>query len=140
MIILEDFQNWLYFFFGSLISLVIFERIAKKLGKRWGTKMWEILVPASNKELEFTYEHHKAWDEYVKSLAGGLTIMKSAKGEWIDTSNNELYKDRVIPVRIKCSKKNIKKIIKFTIKHYNQEAVLAYKVSDRVILTHKNEI
>lgn len=103
-------------------------------------KMWEIFVPASNKTLEFSYEHHKKWDEYVKSLAGGLTILRTAKGEWIDNHDGKLYIDRVIPVRIKCSEKNIKKIIKFTIKHYNQEAVLAYKISDMVLLVTKSEI
>jgi hypothetical protein len=136
MIILEDFQNWLYFFFGSLISLVIFERIAKKLGKRWGTKMWEILVPASNKELEFTYEHHKAWDEFVIAVSGGITIMRTGKGQWV-SPNNVRFKDRMIPVRIKCTRKQINKIINFTIDHYRQEAVIAYKVSNDVILKHK---
>lgn len=136
MIILEDFQNWLYFFFGSIITLVIIERIAKKLGKRWGIKMWEILVPASNKQLEFTYEHHKAWDEFVIRVSGGITIMRTAKGQWI-SPDNVRFKDRMIPVRIKCTRKQINRIITFTINHYQQEAVLAYKVSDEVILKNR---
>lgn len=137
MIILEDFQNWLYFFFGSVITLVILERIAKKLGKRWGTKMWEILVPASNKQLEFTYEHHKAWDQFVISVSGGITIMRTARGQWV-SPDNVIFKDRMIPVRIKCTRKQINRIINFTISHYQQEAVLAYKVSDEVILKNRN--
>jgi hypothetical protein len=104
--------------------------------KDHSNQMWEILVPASNKDQEFSYDHHKEWDLYVKSLAGGLTIMKTAKGEWLN-AEGKLYIDRVIPVRIKCKKKHIKKIIEFTIKHYNQEAVLAYKISDDVVLAHK---
>ena len=103
------------------------------------TELWEILVPASNnKDKEFTYEHHKAWDEFVKNLAGGVTIMKTAKGQWV-SPNGELYLDRMIPCRIICNKKQIIEIIDFTIKHYNQEAVLAFKISDTVILRHKNE-
>src|SRR5882724_11871725 len=94
-----------------------------KASNKSKAKLWEILVPASNKNAEFTYEHHKVWDEYVKSLAGGLTILKTAKGEWINP-DGKLYMDKVIPVRIKCKKKHIKKIIKFTLIHYNQEAVL----------------
>ncbi len=98
--------------------------------------MWEILVPASGKEQDFLYEHHKKWDEYVKSLAGGLTVLKTGKGEWI-SPDGTLFRDRVIPVRIMCKKKHIKKIIQFTIEHYNQEAVLAYKVSNKVYLKHR---
>lgn len=102
-------------------------------------KMWEILVPASSKMQEFTYDHHKIWDEFVVQLAGGLTILKTAKGEWT-SPDNVRFKDRMIPVRIKCSKKQIKKIIDFTIKHYNQEAVLAYKVSSDVLLINRNQV
>lgn len=100
--------------------------------------MWEILVPASgNKGKEFSYEHHKAWDEFVKNLTGGVTIMKIAKGQWI-SPNGELYIDRMIPCRIVCTKKQINTIIDFTIEHYNQEAVLAFRISDNVILRHRD--
>jgi hypothetical protein len=103
------------------------------------TELWEILVPAfNNKDKEFTYEHHKAWDEYVKNLAGGVTIMKTAKGQWVNPIG-KLYLDRMIPCRIICTKEQITRIIDFTIKHYDQEAVLAFKISDTVILRHKNE-
>ncbi len=98
--------------------------------------VWEILVPAENNSgVEFTLEHHKKWDEFVKNLTGGLTIMKSAKGQWI--YNKKTYFDKVIPCRIACSPKKIKKIIDFTIKHYEQKAVYAYKVSKTVIFGYK---
>ena len=100
-------------------------------------QLWEILVPASNnKDMKFTYEHHKEWDSFVKAISGGVTIMKTAKGEWINPKG-VLFVDRMIPCRIVCSEEQIKVIIDFTIKHYNQEAVLAYKISDNVILHYK---
>lgn len=45
----------------------------------------------------------------------------------------------MIPVRIACSREEIDKIIDITIKHYNQLAVMAYKVSDEVIIKYQNE-
>ncbi len=126
---------------GTIIFFIfIILILGGSISMSWGKKkkhMWEILVPASSKEQEFSYEHHKKWDEYVKSLAGGLTILRTAKGEWI-SPNGISISDRVIPVRITCKKKHIKKIIKFTLTHYNQQAVLAYKVSNKVILKHRN--
>lgn len=98
--------------------------------------MWEILVPASWRKTRFTYEHHKEWDAYVKEIAGGLTVYRGVKGEWISPSG-ELFKDRMIPVRVACAEEDIHKIIDFTINHYNQEAVLAYKVSEQVIIKHR---
>ena len=101
--------------------------------------MWEILVPASSNENgRFSYEYHKEWDEFVKKIAGGITINKTAKGEWV-SPNGTLFKDKVIPVRIMCTEDEIEKIIDFTIAHYDQEAVLAYEVSNHVKLKYRDE-
>ena len=103
-------------------------------------ELWEILVPASNnKDLKFSYEHHKEWDEFVKKVSGGVTIMKTAKGQWV-SPDGKLYIDRVIPCRIICTEEQINKIVDFTIDHYKQEAVLAYRISKRVILRYKEEL
>jgi hypothetical protein len=103
------------------------------------TELWEILVPASNnKHLNFSYAHHKKWDAFVKNITGGLTVMKTAKGQWISPVTGIEYLDRVIPCRIACSEEQINDIIAFTIKHYDQEAVMAYRISEKVIIRHKN--
>lgn len=102
--------------------------------------MWIILVPHSdNNGKKFPIEHHWKWDSFVKEITGGLTIHRVAKGEWINPSG-ELYKDKMIPVHVSCTEEEIHKIIDFTIKHYDQEAVTAYAISDYVIIKHKNEI
>ena len=102
-------------------------------------ELWEILVPASDNSdnRKFTYEHHKTWDEFVKNLTGGVTIMKTAKGQWVSPTG-QLYIDRMIPCRIVCNEEQINQIVDFTITHYNQEAVLAFRISDNVILKHRN--
>ena len=92
-------------------------------------KLWKILVPASgNNGKDFTYEHHKAWDAFVRSLTGGVTILKTAKGQWV-SPNGQLYNDRMIPCEINCTKRQIIEIALFTKKHYEQEAVAYYKIS-----------
>ncbi len=103
------------------------------------TELWEILVPASNNsDQKFTYDHHKEWDAFVKKITGGVTIMKTAKGEWVSPTG-KLYIDRSIPCRIVCTEEQISEIIDFTIDHYKQEAVLAYRISTNVILRQKSE-
>ena len=100
-------------------------------------ELWEILVPVTNNNgITFGYEHHEAWDEFVKNLTGGVTIMKVAKGQWV-SPEGEVYVDRMIPCRIVCNEEQISEIIDFTIEHYDQEAVLAYRISTNVILRHK---
>ncbi len=98
--------------------------------------MWEILVPASNRKDKFSYDHHKAWDAFVNQFSNGMTVLRGAKGEW-QAPDGTICNDRMIPIRIICTEEEIRKIIRFTIEHYNQEAVLAYQLSDNIILEHK---
>lgn len=101
-------------------------------------EMWEIMVPTtSNEGKPFRTRYHKVWDSKVRNIAGGLTILTPAKGQWLNL-NGKLFKERMIPVRIVCSREEIESIIDITMKYYNQEAILAYKVSEEVIIKHKN--
>jgi hypothetical protein len=99
--------------------------------------LWEILIPAnSNKGKEFSLEHHQKWDEKARAISGGLTILKTGKGEWTSPSGKIFY-DKMIPVRVYCTEKEIDSIIDFTIKHYNQEAVMAYEISRNVKIVER---
>ncbi|MBU2638689.1 MAG: hypothetical protein KJ955_06975 [Nanoarchaeota archaeon] len=99
--------------------------------------IWEILVPKySNEGKEFALKHHHAWDESVRKIAGGVTILKSAKGQWVNTKG-KLFAEKMIPVRVFCTEKEIGKIIKLTLEHYNQEAVMAYELSSNVKVVKK---
>ncbi len=92
--------------------------------------LWEILVPkADNYGNEFAIEKHVAWDDYVRKITGGLTVMRSAKGIWSDESDGRIYEERMIPVRIMCARESLERILEFTKEYYKQEAVFYFKVS-----------
>lgn len=96
--------------------------------------LYEILVPTQrNSGKPFRTRHHKEWDKRVRRIAGGLTIFTPAKGQWTSPMG-ELFHDRMIPVRIACSRKQLDEIIQITLKHYDQLAVMAYKISDEVFI------
>lgn len=97
------------------------------------------MVPTKgNDDVPFRTRHHREWDRQVREIAGGLTIMKPAVGQWVDIEaemgQKELHIERVIPVRIACTEQQIKKIMARTASHYKQLAVMAYKISDRVLI------
>lgn len=96
--------------------------------------MWEIFVPTVFEDTKkpVRTKHHKQWDAYVRKATDGLTILKPAKGQWV--SEGKLYEDRVIPVRIACTPKDIYDIAKFTKTHYRQLLVMYHKVSDFVVM------
>ncbi len=99
--------------------------------------LWEILVPKySNEGKEFTLKHHHRWDEKVRNIAGGVTILKTAKGQWINT-RGKLFAEKMIPIRVYCTEKEIGKIIALTLEHYNQEAVMAYELSSNIKVVKK---
>lgn len=99
--------------------------------------LWEILVPTvRNNGKPYKTRYHRVWDKKVRLLSGGLTICPVAKGQWI-SPDGILFEERMIPVRILATKTQIEEIINFTIKYYDQEAVLTYKISNEVILKHK---
>ena len=100
--------------------------------------LWEILVPkCDNTGKEYDLAHHHKWDERVRSLAGGLTILKSAKGQWI-SPEGQLFSEQMIPVRIYCDEPSIESILNLTLQHYDQKAVMAYEVSRNVKLKHRD--
>lgn len=99
--------------------------------------LYEILVPTiSNEGRPYRTRYHRLWDAKVRELANGLTVLTPAKGQWI-SSDGKLYSERMIPVRIFCTRNEIEKIIDFSMKYYDQLAILAYKISDEVILKNK---
>ena len=100
-------------------------------------QLWEILVPrCSNDGLEYELAYHRQWDDRVREIAGGLTILRTAKGHWVNPAG-VTFVEEMIPVRIYCSEGNIEKIIDMTLDHYDQEAVLAYEISRNVKLVHR---
>jgi hypothetical protein len=102
------------------------------------TALWEILVPTVRRVggKPYTTRFHRVWDAKVRVISGGLTVLTPAKGQWV-APTGELHSERMIPVRIVASREQIDRIIDLTIEYYDQLAVLCYKLSDEVILKHR---
>ena len=99
--------------------------------------MWEILVPTiSNEGKPYRTRYHRVWDRKVREISGGLTVMLPAKGQWVSPSGH-IHLERMIPVRIIANRDQMEEIIVLTMKYYDQEAVLAYKLSNEVLLVHR---
>lgn len=98
------------------------------------TELWEILVPTvSNEGKPYRTRYHRVWDAKVREITGGLTILKPAVGQWV-SPDGELFRERMIPVRIACTRDQIEQIIDHTLKYYDQLAVMAVKISEEVII------
>lgn len=109
-------------------------------------KLWEILVPCQrNDGKPYRTRHHRGWDAQVLRITGGLTILKpTTAGYWIDQRYEkevaDVYKDRMIPVRIAATNEQMEEIIKRTLVHYDQEAIFCYVISTEVRVTYRDEI
>ena len=99
--------------------------------------LWEILVPAEdNKGYHIEKQYHQQWDAKVRAITGGLTIMPVSKGQWLDP-DNVLFREHMIPVRFACSAANIQKIVDITMDHYDQKAVMAYRISSQCLIKYR---
>lgn len=97
-------------------------------------KLWEILVPTvRNDGRPFRLRYHRVWDDRVKAIAGGLTVVTPVRGTWVSPTS-EVFKERMIPVRIMCTQEEIMKIARMSKTYYEQEAIMVYKVSDEVFI------
>lgn len=102
-------------------------------------QLWEVLVPCNyNNGKPVRTRHHRAWDEQVNRITGGMTIFKPSIGKWV-SPNGTLFTDRMIPVRIACTSTQINEILHRTIKHYKQEAVMAYLISEEVKIVYSDQ-
>ena len=95
--------------------------------------LWEILVPTQFDDTKenIPAEHHRAWERIVRDVSGGLTLLRSATGQWVDLG--KLHQESVIPVRLMATRQQMEEIAKFTVRHYRQKVIMAYKISDEVI-------
>lgn len=97
-------------------------------------QLWEILVPTiHNDGKPIKTRFHRVWDQKVREISGGLTILNPARGQWI-SPEGQLFHERMIPVRIACTKNQIIDIMDMTAKYYEQKAIFAAKISDEVIV------
>lgn len=102
--------------------------------------LWELLVPCvSNEGKPYRARFHRVWDKKVRDISGGLTIMPPVKGHWVSPDDGQLFSERMIPVRILATREQMDKIVDMTMKYYDQLAVLAYKISDEVILRKRDK-
>lgn len=91
--------------------------------------LWEVLVPTvRNDGRPIHTRFHRIWDNKVKDISGGLTILHPTVGYWID-EDSKTQKERMIPVRIICTVEQFKQILDLTIKYYEQKAICWYRLS-----------
>jgi hypothetical protein len=102
------------------------------------TELWEIMVPCQrNNGRPYRTRHHRAWDTQVQRITGGLTIMRPTIGKWVSPSG-DLFRDRMIPVRVACTSAQLDEIVRRTLNHYpDQIAIFAYKISDEVKIVYR---
>jgi hypothetical protein len=103
--------------------------------------LYEVLVPtmrANGKPIRT--RHHRAWDEQIQKITGGLTILRPTVGKWI-SPDGELFRDRMIPVRIACTSSQLDEVIKRTLTHYPDErAIFICLISEEVRIVFREEV
>lgn len=100
--------------------------------------LWEILVPTHFDDTKewIPDEHHQQWERRVREVSGGLTMLRSAMGQWVHLG--EVHEESVIPVRLIATRDQMEEIAGFTAQHYRQKVIMVYKISDEVLFVEAN--
>jgi hypothetical protein len=96
-------------------------------------KVWRVIIPTLMNDKPVRTRHHRVWDAYVREITGGLSILAPGKGQWINSAK-ELVEERIIPVDIVCTNEQFEKIKDYSFKHYQQDAMMFFLVSDTVFI------
>lgn len=100
--------------------------------------LWQIYVPVyDNNGNKIPVSYHQKWDDIISDIAGGLTINKKSRGIWASQTGT-IFKEEMIPVLVNCSYNEMNVIAELTIRHYDQEAVMYYKVTDEIFIKRKS--
>jgi hypothetical protein len=99
--------------------------------------MYEIMVPMTDNEgTKFDVSYHQQWDDFVRGITGGLTVMSPAVvGLWT-AADGTIYRERPIPVHIACTEEQINLIADWTATHYRQLAIMFCLISREVTIKH----
>lgn len=96
--------------------------------------LWEILVPTvRNDGRPYRLKYHRVWDEKVRAISGGMSICTPIHGRWV-SETGQIFSERMIPVRVAATVDQINEIIDFTLVYYDQMAIMAYRITDYVII------
>ena len=62
--------------------------------------------------------------------------MSVASGQWV-APDGAVFTERMIPVRIMCTRRQMVKIMEFTMVHYDQQAIMVFHLSHRGMILHR---
>ena len=95
--------------------------------------LYEILIPvADNDGHTFSNSYRKIFVDILIKETGGLSVLPTVKGFWIDKGIT--YADENTPLRVICTGEDIERFAYIAKEHFNQLAILYYKISDDVVI------
>ena len=97
----------------------------------FGGEDWTRAVDDWKRRNAYTTRYHQVWDEKVRAITGGLTVLQPARGQWT-SEHGTVFRERMIPVRVMATREQMDEIVDLTLDYYDQLAVLYYEVSSNV--------
>jgi hypothetical protein len=74
-------------------------------------------------------------------ITGGLSIYSPIVGIWRSDESGEVYRDRMIPVRIIATEGQMEDILRVTLRYYpEEEAILYYRITNSVQMRYRSEM
>jgi hypothetical protein len=100
-----------------------------------GRSLWNILIPcADNSGRKFPLFVRRMWNEQVRRMTDGMSIMQAITGEWRNPENGRIVREKMIPVSLLMTQREIAELAQFTRTLFKQNCVMYYRVSSEVFM------
>jgi hypothetical protein len=131
-------ETYLVLLSGILLANFILDIMIYRKSKN-AKHMWELILPVGKDNKEFTPEQHKAWEDEIKSISKDIIFIREVKGDWLKSNLIE-FKEKVIRIDVVCNNAQLKKIVAFTVTHYQLEDLIIFQTGEEVIIARKAKI
>jgi len=101
--------------------------------------LWEIFVPKNhNEKTIYGVSHHREWNRKVTTETDVILLSSTPyKKKSCPTIGKCFFSEEMILLRVCCTSEEFDKILDITIDHYDRDEIIAFKISDKMIVKKK---
>lgn len=103
--------------------------------------LWEIFIPKNNnKNTIFQVSHHREWNKKITNETDVILLSSSTTPtKTLDPPlGQSFFSEEMILIRVCCTKEEFDKILNITIEHYDRKEIIAFKLSENMLIKKRN--
>jgi len=104
--------------------------------------LWEIFIPKNNnRETIYEVSHHREWNKKVTTETDVILLSSDPhKKKSCPTIGESFFSEEMILLRVCCTPEEFDKILDITVQHYDRPEIIAFKLSENMIVKKRETV